>query len=255
MRLYNASLLFVGAGFLFSCGPETKNVPDKRFEIPPAGYPVSVEESGSEQVDALVRQLVSKRPAPYRSGYSDPPTAIVFANRYCTPEVESAIKSLKELGPAVFPALVKHLGDDRYCYSDVWAAWLNHDVGDAVVEVLGDGHYTHSGYKSRKTLSGLGGAYLSFDDYLKARGAEPWAEWAKNKSRLDIQMDFIDWCITKENELGFVDEAQRKQILGNYEAARQRVSKEYSEQIRPANGSQLIHSETNRTSPAAGPGR
>jgi len=40
-------------------------------------------------------------------------------------------------------------------------------------------------------------------------------------------MDFIDWCVQKENERGFVDDAQKKQILRNYEAARERVKKAY----------------------------
>ena len=119
---------------------------------------------------------------------------------------------MRELGPTVFPALVKHLRDERYSYSDVWAAWLNQKVGDAVVEV-DDGHYMHSGYKSRRAASGSGGAYLSFDNYLKARGAAGWAEWAKSKSRLEIQNDFIDWSIAKENERGYVDEAQKQKIL------------------------------------------
>ncbi len=237
MRDLKGMIFLLGVGLLIGCGKETSNKSDKRFEIPITGYPVSVEDSGSEKVDALVRQLVSQRPAPYRSGYSDPPTAVVLANRYSTPEVETALKSLKEMGPPVFPALVKHLGDDRYSYSGVVAAWVNYRVGDAIVEVLDGGHYMHSGYKSRETPSGSGGVYLSFDAYLRARGAEPWAEWAKTNSPLDIQMDFIDWCIVKENERGYVGEAQKKKILENYEAARQRVKKEYSEQGRPANAS------------------
>ncbi len=244
-------MVLVGISLLLGCKRETNNKSDKQFEIPAGGYPVSVEVSGSEQVDALVRQLVSLRPAPYPS-CAEPPIAVVFANRYSTPEVEAAIKSLKEMGPAVFPVLVRHLRDDRYCYSDVWAAWLNHNVGDAVVEVLDDGNYMYSGYKSRETPSGSGGMYLSFKAYLDARGAEAWAEWAKSKSRLEIQMDFIDWCIMKENERGYVNEAQKKKILEHYEAARERVKKEYSGQDGTANGSQPVSAETNRTSSAAG---
>ena len=246
MRYPKTMMVLVGVAILVGCKRETINKSDKRFEIPAAGYPVSVELSGSEQVDALVRQLVSQRPAPYRSGYSDPPVVVVFADRYSTPEVEAAIKNLKQLGPAIFPALVKHLRDDRYCYSDVWEAWLNHNVGNAVVEVLDDGHYMYGGYKFRETPSGSGGGYLSFDDYLDARGAEAWAEWAKSRSRLEIQMNFIDWCIVKENTRGYIDEAQKKQILEHYEAERQRVRKEYSGQNAPANGSQPVRSETNR---------
>jgi hypothetical protein len=220
---------------LCGCNKETKNTPDKQFEIPTAGYPVTAEASGSKKIDALVSQLISRRPAPFPSGYSDPPFAVVFADRYCTPEVEAAFKSLRELGPAAFPYLVKYLGDDRYSYSDVAAAWLNHSVRDAVVEVLDDGHYMNSGYKWRNTPSGSGGGYISFDAYLEAKGAEAWAEWAKNKSRLEIQIDFIDWCISKENERGYVDEAQKKQIIQLYESARALVKKEYSEHNGAAN--------------------
>ena len=246
-------MVLVGVGFLLGCNHEPDNKPDKLlFEIPKAGYPVSVEASGDEKVDALVRQLVSKRPAPYPSGYWDAPEAVVFANRYSTPEVEAAIKSLKAMGPAVFPALVKHLGDDRYSYSFVSAAWLNQRVGDAVAEVLDDGHYMYSGYKSRDTPSHAGGMYLSFDAYLRARGAEAWAEWAKSKSRLEIQLDFIDWCIVQENERGYVDEAQKKQVLETYEAARQEVKKEYSKNDAPTNGSQPTRLETNQTPLGAG---
>jgi hypothetical protein len=238
-------MILLAIGFVLGCRRNTNKRLDQRFEIPAAGYPVSVEASGSEKVDELVRQLVSRRPPPYASGYSDPPDAVVFAARYSTPEVEAAIKSLKEMGPPVFPALVKHLKDDRYSYSGVVAAWLNFCVGDAIVEVLDDGHYTHSGYKSRETPSGSGGGYLSFDGYLKARGAAAWAEWAKTRSRVEIQMDFIDWCVEKENERGYVDEAQKRRILDNYEAARERVKKNYSEQKGPANATQPIRPSTN----------
>ncbi len=247
-----AMMVLVGVGLLFGCKAATTNDVQKQFEIPKAGYPVSVEASGNEHVDALVCKLVSQRPAPFRSGYSDPPVAVVFADRYSTPEVAAAIKSLKQMGPAIFPALVKHLGDDRYSYSEVVNAWDNCRVGDAVVEILDDGHYMHSGYLFRHVPSDSGGGYLSFGDYLHARGAEAWAEWAKSKSRLEIQMDFIDWCIAKENERGYTDAAQKKTILGNYETARQRVMKEYSGQGGPTNGSQPIHSETNQTPSPAG---
>ena len=140
------------------------------------------------------------------------------------------------MGPAVFPALAKHLRDDRYSYSGVVAAWVNYTVGDAVVEVLSDGHYMHSGYKWRDTPSG-GAGYLSFRDYLKARGYEVWPEWAKTRTRLAIQMDFIDWCIEQENARGYIDAAQRKVTIETYEAARQRVRTEYSKPNGEANGS------------------
>ncbi len=253
MRTAILILAIAQKGMLIACIAATNTVSDKYFHVPAEGYPVSVEDSGSSTVDALVCNLASRRPAPYRSGYSDPPTAVDFANRYSTPEVEAALKSLKQMGPAAFPSLVKHLGDDRYSYSEVVAAWLNHDVGNAVMEILNDGHYMHSGYKFRKSPAGSSG-YLSFDSYLAARGAAKWAEWAKSKTRLEIQMDFIDWCIEKENERGYVDESQRQKVLQPYQAARERMKKVYSEPGGAANQSQPGGSKTNRTSSAAGSG-
>jgi len=68
-------------------------------------------------------------------------------------------------------------------------------------------------------------------------------------------MDFIDWCILQENERGYVDEAQKKHILGVYEAARKDVQKEYSKPDGAARGSQPIRSATNSTPSAAGSSR
>ena len=94
MKTITVILVIAQVGLLTACRGETNAIPDNYFKIPGEGYPVSVEESGSAKVDALVRNLVSRRPAPYRSGYSDPPTAVVFADRYSTPEVEAALKNL-----------------------------------------------------------------------------------------------------------------------------------------------------------------
>src|SRR5438477_8181416 len=114
MQYLKTIVLLLGIDCFLGCKREANEQLDTRFEVPAAGYSISVAASGNEKVDALVRQLVSQRPAPYPSGYSDPPDAVVFADRYSTPEVEAALKGLKEMGPAVFPVLVKHLGDDRY---------------------------------------------------------------------------------------------------------------------------------------------
>ncbi len=215
------------ASSLAGCGRHTPSNPGKPSDVTATAYRIFVEPSGSETVDALVRQLVSNRPAPYPSGTPDTPGAVQFG-KYLTPEVQTALKKLKSMGPAIFPALVKHIWDDRYSYSDTVAAWGNYTVGDAVVEVLCDGHYMHSGYKWRESPSG-GAGYLSFKGYLQERGYDAWTEWAKTKTRLEIQMDFIDWCIDQENARGYTDENQRRRILKNYEQARQGLLSEYSE--------------------------
>jgi hypothetical protein len=194
-----------------------------------ADVQVQVQDSGSKAVDALVIKLVSARPAPFPSGYSDPEIdKLEFLNGYRTLQVSNAIASLRKMGPPIFPALIKHLHDDRYSYSEIIEAWDNQTVGEAVIDVLSDGHDMYSGYKWRHTPTGSGGNYLSFADYLKAKNPEKWAEWAKDKTKLQIQLDFIDWCVEKEKERGFTDEVQKKELLERYEQGRERVKKEYS---------------------------
>ena len=211
---------------------------------------MTVEDSGSKEVDALVLNLISDRPAPFPSGYWGPAIDMVTVP-YMTLQVSNAVARLKGMGPRIFPALVKHLRDDRYSYSSISAAWDNLKVGDAVVEVLSDGHYMYSGYKWRKTASGSAG-YLSFADYLNDKGAEKWSEWAKSKNRLEIQEDFIEWCVAKEKARGFADTDQERKLIETYQRARDRVRKEYSEQDAAANGSQPSSSDTNRASSSAG---
>jgi hypothetical protein len=191
---------------------------------------LAVVDSGSREVDAAVVQLISQRPAPFPSGYSDPEIdslQILTNLPYMTPQVSNAMAKLKAMGPSIYPALIKHLRDDRYSYSDIVAAWDNYTVGDAVIEIVSDGHYMWNGYKFRKTPSGTG-LLLSFKEYLMAKEPEKWAEWAKSKTKLDIQMDFIDWCVGKEKARGFVDTAQEKELLKTYQQARDEVRKQYS---------------------------
>jgi hypothetical protein len=211
---------------------------------------VTVTDTGAKEVDSLVLQLVSQRPAPYRTGHWPPPMEIARTG-YATPEVQAAIQKLKQMGPRIFPSLVKHLGDDRYSYSGILGAWVNYKVGDAVLDILSDNHPMLGGYKSRKTASGDAN-YFTFKDYLTARGPADWSAWASGKSRQEIQLDFIDWCSRKEQERGFTDDAQRQQILRYYEQEHVRARKKYSEPDATANGSQSMLSETNRASSAAG---
>ena len=240
MTCQNAIFALVLTSLLAGCDKQTPSNLGKQSDVPATRYQVFVESSGSETVDALVRQLVSNRPAPYPSGTPDTPGAVQFG-KYMTPEVQTAMKKLKSMGPVIFPALAKHVWDDRYSYSDIVAAWGNYTVGDAVVEVLCDGHYMHSGYKWRESPSG-GAGCLSFKSYLQARGYDAWSEWAKTKTRLEIQMDFIDWCIGQENARGYTDENQRRRILNTYERARQGLRSEYSEPHGAANeGLPVVH--------------
>lgn len=197
---------------------------------PPA---LVVEKSGSKRVDDLVRQLVSTRPAPFPEGYWDIPVELVMENGYRTPEVKRAIEALKALGPPIFTNVLVHLHDDRYCFSDIVAAWNNCTVGEAImIEIFADGHVMHSGYKFRKTPNGSAN-YLDFSTWVKEIEETKWAHWASSKTRLEIQTSFIDWCVKKETERGFIDEKQKTQILKRYEEAKRTMAEQYATKNEP----------------------
>lgn len=216
--------------------------------------PLTVEDSGSKEVDAFVLQLVSNRTAPHASGYTGLSVEEDMAVPYMTSQVSNALVKLKGMGTAAFPALIKHLRDDRYSYSTIVAAWDNCTVGDAVLDVLSDGHSMVPGYKFRKTPSGSA-PYLSFKDYLRERDPAKWASWASKQSRLQIQLDFIDWCAAKERKRGFIDKTQQEGVLALYAAAREEAAKENSEPHHAADWSQPVSLVTNREPSAAGSNR
>jgi hypothetical protein len=207
--------------------------PENRSETAAEIEPIAVHPSGSPAVDALVLDLVSRRPAPYPAGFRPPPEIVDPALRYCTPEVDAAMEKLRRMGPRIFPALVKHWRDDRYSHSIIVAAWNNQNVGDAVVGILQDNVDMRSSYKSRQTPSGAVGMPF-FEDYLVARRPGKWAEWAQNKTRLEIQLDFIDWSLQEEIRRGFLHETDREQMLRSYETTRERLRGHYSKEDSPS---------------------
>ena len=191
---------------------------------PATPLPVVVEASGSKEVDSLVRSLVSARPAPYPSGHWPP---FEIGQMYATPEVTNAIALLKKKGPSIFPYLVHHLHDDRYCYSTTMQAVDNRTVGDAVLNILCE-QYWSPYVKARETPQGRCSS-PTFSVYLREKGESQWAQWAKDKTRLQIQLDFIDWCVATEEKRGFVDAVQRTNVLSIYEAQREASKSRYSE--------------------------
>lgn len=174
----------------------------------------NIARSDSDEVDALVANLVSKRPPAHPSGYAP----VTDQSSLSTPEVSGAVTRLKSMGLRIYPALVTHIKDNRYSYSMVSGSWVNLTVGDAVINVLSEGTWCPYEYKDRNAPSGHSGS-PQFAEYLKTRGPEQWAEWTKDKTRTDIQIDFLQWCLEMEKKRGFVDDTQRKDILDAYAKA------------------------------------
>ena|ERR1051326_994177 len=98
MTCQNATFALVLTSLLAGCDKQTPSNPGKQSDVPATRYQVFVESSGSETVDALVRQLVSNRPAPYPSGTPDTPGAVQFekihdprgSNRHEEAEIDGA---------------------------------------------------------------------------------------------------------------------------------------------------------------------
>lgn len=78
-------------------------------------------------------------------------------------------------------------------------AWYDQTVGGVVMDILSESlsDITWPGYIMRDTPTAPVTA-PNFYDYFRDKGPAKWAEWAKNKTRVEIQMNFIDWCIARE---------------------------------------------------------
>jgi hypothetical protein len=197
--------------------------------------PIVVADSGSKAVDELVAGLVSRRPAPWRTDTEVPEgwgPLLGLSGRYATAEVETAIRKLQELGPSAFPHLLKHLDDDRYSYSDdpfisgIRSGWMNHTVGEAVDLVLTNELSWVGGYKLRGSADGKTHMPLTIEDYIKTRGGmEAWVAAVKDRTRVAVFTEFIDWCVAEEKKRGFESKEDEDLILGRYLEERKKIEK------------------------------
>jgi hypothetical protein len=199
--------------------------------------PIVVADSRSKVVDELVAGLVSRRPAPWRTDTEVPEgwgPVLGLSGRYATSEVEASIRKLQELGPSAFPHLLKHLDDDRYSYSDQpfisgirGGGWMNHTVGEAVDLVLTNELSWVGGYKIRDGADGKAHMPLTIEDYIETRGGmEAWVAAVKDRSRVAVFSEFIDWCVAEEKKRGFESKEDEDLILGRYLDERKKIEED-----------------------------
>jgi len=188
-------------------------------EQPPTSEKIEPLVSGSKgtSVESLIEQLVSPVPAKYPTGEwlrSDGPEDI---NGYINPQVEKARQQLVAMGTKIYPTLAEHVGDDRYSYSGVYAAWVNHSVGTMIADIMAEGIEPHlSGYKSRRNAGGSNGQPSFVVMIRETGGFERYASHAKARSKADLQKEYVQWHISKERSYGFTDVEQEKKVLGEY---------------------------------------
>lgn len=203
--------------------------------------PIMVVESGSREVDALVAQLVSRRPHPF------PPSGPItdqfrkenrmspLLGKYITKEVAEAIVKLERLGPAASPYLLSHLGDERYSYSttlpsmvgDDFSGWIVVTVGDVAREVITGGFESCWLYKCRAGPNHVDFPSPQFHDYLEAQGGlNQWVAANSKKSKAEVFNQFIDWSIAIEKARGFPTRDDEKQLLKRYNMRKLKVEQD-----------------------------
>lgn len=169
-------------------------------------------------VESLIEQLVSPVPAKYPTGEWERLTVTnSMENGFIHPQVAKARTQLVDLGTEIYPTLAEHINDDRYSYSGIYAAWVNHSVGRMLADIMADGIELNVGiYKSRENPSGSNGP-PSFGEMVRESGGfEKYAVQAKGRSKMELRKEYLHWHIAKERSYGFLDDKQEKQVLGAY---------------------------------------
>jgi len=168
-------------------------------------------------VAELIEQLASPVPAKFATGEWERLNASEGINGYIHPQVSKAREQLVTMGTKIYPALAERITDDRYSYSGVYAAWVNHSVGQMLAEIMADGIEPHVGsYKSRRNPKGSNGP-PSFAQMVKELGGfEKYALYAKDRPKAELQKEYTRWHVANERNFGFVDDRQEREVIGEY---------------------------------------
>lgn len=183
---------------------------------------VFVANSGVKEVDAAVAMLVSRKPAPLRTG--DHSERIEdFPDGFATREVADARLKISALAYEQLPALLVHLDDDRYSYSYISAAWYNETVGGTIMGILESELGVPLMQKAgvRECENGLF-KQPRLQDYLHLIELSDWPRFIKSKNQREFRRDFIRWCVDREREAGFKDRKQELYVLRYYQEAERR---------------------------------
>ncbi len=180
------------------------------------------------EIEKLVLELRSSNldPAPFGWGTGIPINYDLEAQM----RVWRAQRNIRALGITAFPALVAHLEDKEYSDTEEYSELVSFSVGHvchrliaAQVNIAGAVH-RFKDRKSQKTM--YGGTFFNTALNDKHEGnVVKWWEANKQRNLEDIQLESIEWLITKEKELGFLSPEQEKKVLEPLEEIRQRLLK------------------------------
>ncbi|MDB5292772.1 MAG: hypothetical protein JWL69_4013 [Phycisphaerales bacterium] len=139
------------------------------------------------------------------------------------------------MGIAAFPDLIAASEDKRYSFSMTTAAWGNHSVGDACFMIIESQVESYPyGYKSREGTNGRQAIQPEYLEYARSgEGLKSWWERHKARSLPELQEEVLRWRIDQEKSIGFVDQAQRREILEPLESRLEQIRSAFPESIKP----------------------
>lgn len=200
----------LGAGLLLpSC---------ERVDVPQGSAPAARAPSAELrlEIEALIEKLaISSEPAidgpvftPMEGTPSNDPRVIAY---------EAAAK-LAELGDVAFPQLLAHQHDERQ--SVAFRRVLRHTVGLACYSIVEDAIYNlPDDYRGSFYREGADGQLHERPRFLapgvfERDTVEAWLAERQGQSLTELQIEALEWLIEQETRIGFVNEADRHEMLG-----------------------------------------
>jgi hypothetical protein len=181
----------------------------------PASKPYTRPAPHDPAIAALVDQLANKFPPIIWAGGFDPDHEPTDAERSDLSRVFEVRQKLKSLGFAAFPDLVANADDPRYSYYSSVQQYINHSVGEVCFFILRE--QVDFGAPIYLSRDAPGGRYANQPSYIwtmrQNPGLSAWWKARRGRSLRELQMESLRWTIWQEESSGFINDAQRHQIL------------------------------------------
>jgi len=176
----------------------------------------AVAKMNNAEIENLVLELRSQNldPAPFGWESGIPVNYDLEAQK----RVWRAQAKIRALGIRAFPALVAHLEDKEYSYTEEYSKLVSFSAGhacyrliEAQVDIAGAAHQ----FKDRKPQKTMydGSFYYTILHNKYDGSVINWWEANKHRSLEDIQLESVEWLIGKEKELGFINPEQEQKVL------------------------------------------
>ena len=162
-------------------------------------------EDKAQAIRAALDQLVSPNPSPKVIPSGDEayelPEGFDVAKQH---DVDAAVFSLRNSGPAAFPDLIERWGDVRYCTTRASAlsgSCHNASVGDVCRAIIYDQLQPYGGFQEAPGRRSLPRRPEYVRTFLQTQDqAAAWCNTHGKKSPFEMQLLVLDWVIAEENK-------------------------------------------------------